>query len=247
MKRSGETRPTPMSLRDMATIFAGLVLLFSSCSKPQPAPISQNGTDEQPNTGDDRLLPPPVGVKVPADDEEPRVVSVPRDGKDELPPIVDWPGDPPGGSKNAPASQARHSLSRVEVMERFRTRASPAEIHEFDKMAASRDPVIVDRATQSVLLLLTNDELFAIGITQSHQPGHIDWALAFSSAFGEDAKAIRGALYKAGIGYVGSSSRRRAGWYVNREQFFAARRALLEIPDLKSLGIHVVEPQFRLP
>ena len=102
------------------------------------------------------------------------------------------------------------------------------------------------RALQAALFKLTDDELFAIGVTKIHQPGHIDWAVAWSSDSDEVSQAIGRALKRVGVGCFASYGHGRAGWYVEREQFFTARRALLDAPDVQRLGVQVVEPRFSL-
>lgn len=102
------------------------------------------------------------------------------------------------------------------------------------------------RALQAALFKLTSDELFAIGVTQIHHPGQIDWAVAWSSDSDEVSQAIGRALKRVGVGWFASCRYGRAGWYVERGQFFTARRALLDAPDVQRLGVQIVEPRFSL-
>lgn len=102
------------------------------------------------------------------------------------------------------------------------------------------------RAIQSELFKLTEGELLAIGVTQVHQPGHIDWAVAWSSDSDEVSQAICRVLNRVGVGCFACRGHGRAGWYVEREHFFTARRALLDDPDVQRLGVQVVEPRISL-
>ncbi len=97
------------------------------------------------------------------------------------------------------------------------------------------------------LFKLSNKELFKLGITQVDQPGHIDWSVAWSDDSDETLKAILDALKPQQIGALASCGHGRAGWYVTREEFFKARKALLESQAVYQRGVIVVTPRIRMP
>jgi hypothetical protein len=131
-------------------------------------------------------------------------------------------------------------------MERFRSRATAAEIREFQQLASADDPISQTRATEHVLFKLTADELFKIGITQVEQPRSIDWGVACSSDRGDVRNAIHHELSLAGVWAFVSCDLGCAGWYVPREQFFRAREALIHSPSVLARGAQVVTPKFSL-
>lgn len=93
---------------------------------------------------------------------------------------------------------------------------------------------------------LTSKELFELSITESDQKDHWMWAVYWSDDSVQTMDAIEATLKPLNIEYVGSMGHGRAGWYVDREQFFTARRALLASPAIRALGWRVVTPKFRL-
>ena len=94
-----------------------------------------------------------------------------------------------------------------------------------------------------VLFRLTDDEIFRIGVTSLNQA---EWAVAWSTDSKKDRTAIERALKPLGISAGGSFGLGRGGWYVPRERFFAAQRALQQSAAVRKLGITVVEPKFQL-
>jgi hypothetical protein len=133
--------------------------------------------------------------------------------------------------------QTRHMLSILATsMLLLHGCASPSSFRDSD----------TSTRTQAALFKLTDEQLFAIGVTQVHQPGHIDWAVAWSSDSNEVRAAICEALKRVGVGCFASYGHGRAGWYVEREHFFTARRALLDAPDVQRLDVEIVEPRFSL-
>jgi hypothetical protein len=88
---------------------------------------------------------------------------------------------------------------------------------------------------------LSDEELFAIGVTSTSA----GWAVAWSTDSSADADAIQGALGSVDLSASGSCGRGRCGWYVSPEEFFVAQRALLASRSVRERGIKVVEP--RLP
>ena len=124
----------------------------------------------------------------------------------------------------------------------FRARATHEEVREFERYAASDDDASRTRAVEMVLFKLTDAELYGIGITQVDQSGRIDWSVAWSTDATEVMGAIVATLERAGIHHDASVSLGHAGWYVAREDFFRAQKALLASIDVKRLGVTVVEP-----
>gem|GEM_PF-6523263 len=137
------------------------------------------------------------------------------------------------------------SLTRSEVLAKFRERASPAEVQDFERLNAATDADSQTRALEMVLFKLTTDELFRIGITQTEEAGRFHWSLATSTAFADGGKAFEKALARVGVKASGVMELGLVGWYVPREQFFVARRALLGA-DLRANEIRIIEPQFHL-
>ncbi|MDB5386189.1 MAG: hypothetical protein JWM11_1835 [Planctomycetaceae bacterium] len=95
------------------------------------------------------------------------------------------------------------------------------------------------------LFRLNDKELVRHGITQVLSEEGPDWVVAWSKSTPEDKKAIRDAIEKTNVSCYGSCGHGRAAWYVPREQFFAARKALSESTEVRSLCIRVVTPTFR--
>jgi hypothetical protein len=143
-------------------------------------------------------------------------------------------------------TNARPTLSRTEVLERFRSRATPAEIQEFERLSAASDSDSESRALQLVLFKLTGKELFQIGVTEVGQPGRLDWGLAWCRGFSDSGRAFEQALSSVGVSAGGVYGHGHAGWYVPREQFFTARRALLAATNLHGIELTIVEPKFCL-
>ena len=137
-------------------------------------------------------------------------------------------GDPPG-----------HEEQR-----RFRARATHEEIREFERCVAGDDVASRTRAVEMVLFKLTENELYEIGITQVDQSGRTDWSVAWSVDTPEVFFAVVETLESAGIQHGASASLGHIGWYVEREDFFRAQRALLASTEVKRLGVTVVEPRF---
>ena len=132
----------------------------------------------------------------------------------------------------------------ADLLARFRERASADEAREYERLAAASDPASRTHAVEMVLFKMSDNELFALGITQVKQPGGLEWAVAWSTDSEEDFAAIDAALVRAGIRAGGSAGLGRAGWYVPRGQFFRARTALLADDRVRALEtIHVVDPR----
>jgi hypothetical protein len=66
-------------------------------------------------------------------------------------------------------------LTRDEVLQRFRERATPDQLREFEQLQVASDEASGMRSLELVLFTLTRDELFKIGITQDRSSG---WAVA---------------------------------------------------------------------
>lgn len=98
-------------------------------------------------------------------------------------------------------------------------------------------------ALQKALFKLNDQELRDLGITQVSGDDSLMWAVASSSANGDEENAIIQALEAVGIHCMGSCSRGYCTWYVSREDFFAARKVLLQSAAVSQLHIVVVTPQ----
>jgi len=138
-----------------------------------------------------------------------------------------------------------NTLSRSEVIERFRARATPPEIQEFERLTVAADSESETRATELVLFKLRTDELSQIGIYQTESAGGISWFLASSTRFADGGRAFEQALARVGVSPGGTMDLGMVGWTVPREQFFPARRALLSA-GLSTNEITIVEPRFTL-
>jgi hypothetical protein len=102
------------------------------------------------------------------------------------------------------------------------------------------------RAAELVLFKITSHELFAIGVTQTDHAEGFDWSVAWSNDSREVRMVIQDTLDRVGIGAWGSCDLGGCGWYVRREKFFQARKALLDSPAVQSLDVQVVTPEFGL-
>jgi hypothetical protein len=149
-------------------------------------------------------------------------------------------------AQRSSAFPPRPTLARNEVMKRFRSRATPEELRQFDQLASADDASSQSRATEMVLFKLTSDELSAIGVRQTDDGDDLDWSIAFSSSSWDAQIAIQGALNRVGIGAWGSGGHGVCLWFVGRDKFFAAREVLLADPEVKRLGVEVVTPEFSL-
>ena len=148
-------------------------------------------------------------------------------------------------SAPAPTNTAP-TLTHSEVMEMFRSRATPTEVQEFERLSAAGDSGSETRATELVLFKLTDKELFEIGITEVGQPGRLEWGLAWCRGFSDSGRAFEQALSSVGVSAGGVYDLGRSGWYVPREQFFVARRALLAATNLHGIDLTITEPKFSL-
>ena len=149
---------------------------------------------------------------------------------------------------SAPASPITNSvpiLSHDEVLKRFRARSSATEIREFDRLVAANDSDSQTHALEIVLFKLTADELLQIGISQDGEAGHYQWAVAESTGFADGGHTFEQALARVGVQAGGIIELGIAGYFVPREQFFIARRALLSA-GLRSNEITILEPKFTL-
>jgi hypothetical protein len=136
--------------------------------------------------------------------------------------------------------------SDSDVVKLFRSRATTDEQKEFDAALANRDEKSQVRAVECVLFKLSIKELFPLGITATAQSGDFDWCVAWSHDTNEVSDAIESALEPVGIGWYGSMGHGHAGWYVRRQDFFAARKALNESAQVPLLGIKIVTPRLKL-
>ena len=156
-------------------------------------------------------------------------------------PIASHPAAP------SPTAASQPRLSREEVLRRFRERATPDQISEFEQVQVKTDFDSRERALNLVLFRLHEAELVELGILPSipSRPRH--WIVAGSPTGLEVNEAISRALQPEHISaeVVGISHGMRA-WDAPREQYFRARRALLADTNLHRLGVIVLKPKFSL-
>ncbi len=156
-----------------------------------------------------------------------------------------------GKQKNPPAqkqdklqqgTERKPELTREEIMQRFKARASSDQLREFARLRAVANAENNVRALELVLSNLSSEDLFKIGITQTQD----SWLVAGSNDKPEVMEAISRVLEPAHISAVASCDVGMCGWYVPREQFFRARTLLLSNTNLNALGVTVVTPRFSL-
>src|ERR1035437_6055810 len=103
---------------------------------------------------------------------------------------------------SAPASKQAPALSREEVLERFRARASQGELRQMEQLRASRQPGSQDQALELIFSKLTSDEVRAIGLVtgleKSYGPGPNSWHVADSDSL--LSEVVRDLLEREGIG-----------------------------------------------
>ena len=145
-----------------------------------------------------------------------------------------------------PRTNRTPTLTRSQVLTKFRERASPAEVQDFDRLAEATDADSQDRAREMVLFKLTVDELLQIGIAQTEAHGRYFWSSAVQYTPSADtSRAFEQALQRVGVKPGGMIDLGIVGWSVPREQFFIARRALLG-SGLGTNEIRIIEPEFHL-
>ena len=105
------------------------------------------------------------------------------------------------------------------------------------------DTPVRDWVQEQVLFRLSDEELSARGISQTAQPGTLYWAVAWADDSDPSVRAIGGPLKREGIPGFASCGHGMCSWYVDRKDFFRARRALLGSPSVRALDIKVPEPR----
>ena len=136
------------------------------------------------------------------------------------------------------------SLTRDEVLQLFRERATPDEIREFEQLRVRTDVESRERALKLVLFRLPESELPKVGILPSRP---MRWIVAGAPCGAMASEALSRALEPEHIStvvvgvHLGMCYRD-----VPREQFFLARRVLLAATNLSTLGVIVVQPKFSL-
>lgn len=108
--------------------------------------------------------------------------------------------------------------------------------------AAGAEPANGDGALEARLFPLSDEELFALGITSVTQAGETIWSIAWTEDRGPRFEAVDRVLRAHGIDGGAVCNLGHAGFYVPRAQFFRARRALLADGEVVRLGVHVVTP-----
>jgi hypothetical protein len=117
----------------------------------------------------------------------------------------------------------------------------------YNRLVSLKDETSRTQLLELVLFKLSHTELFQLGVTEVDQPDGPEWSIAWSSDSGEAAHAIYAALETVDVGAGVSCNHGFAGWYVPKKDFFKARKALLARPELETLGVKIVTPNFTLP
>jgi hypothetical protein len=134
------------------------------------------------------------------------------------------------------------SRSSVDVPTSMRLR----DVDSFATLLASMDEAHEIWALEYQLFGLSDDALFERGITEADNEDGKDWAVAWCRSTDKNKLAICEALDQVGISHFTSIGHGSAGWYVERQHFFAARTTLLNSPAIRALGIKVVTPRVEL-
>ncbi len=140
-------------------------------------------------------------------------------------------------------------LSREEVLARFRARASAEEVRQFEALRLSKDTLNQERALELVLFKLTGGEWERIGIWVALTVpffGQEQWYVAGGPQNEDTCKAVYEELGRAQIAAGCSGGCGVMNWIAPKEQFFRARRALLQSKDPRVRGCAVPPPQFSL-
>jgi hypothetical protein len=151
----------------------------------------------------------------------------------------------PGSS--APRPIAYPVTGTLRLPERYVVEVVPFEFLDFpptrgmDAPAAATDPTAEDQ--ERLLFALSDEQLFARGITSVDQPGWKAWAVAWTEDRGPKFEAVDRVLREAGCAGLATCDLGMCGWYVKREEFFRARRALVADAEVKRLGVFVVTPR----
>ncbi len=140
-------------------------------------------------------------------------------------------------------------LSREEVLARFRARASAEEVRQFEALRLSKDTLDQQRALELVLFKLTGGEWERTGVRVALTVpffGQEQWYVA-SGLYNEDTwHAVSKELGRAQIGFTGEGHCGCMNWFAPKEQFFRARRALLQAKDPRVRACAVPAPQLSL-
>ena len=131
------------------------------------------------------------------------------------------------------------------MLEKFRARATPSEIDEFERLNTAGGLDNETKAMELVLFKLKTNELYQIGITQIGSDDGAFWYLASSTKFADEGKAFERARARVGVSPGGVLELGIVGWTVPRKQFFIARSALLNA-GLSTNEITIIEPRFAL-
>lgn len=132
---------------------------------------------------------------------------------------------------------------RDDLLQGFRRTASADEMQRFEALRTSSIPAERDSALELVLFPLPDDRLYALGITSVDQSGRKDWAIAWTEDRGPKFEAVDHVLRDGGFVSGAFCDLGFCGWYVPREKFFRARRALLADADVARLQVNVVTPR----
>lgn len=152
----------------------------------------------------------------------------------------------PQNQPSIQTSAPKLGLTREEVLQIFRERATPEQLTEFDQLRTKADSDSKEQVLNLVVLHLKHWELVKIGILPVFDEkvwvialAPLDWALEVNQAFSRVLEPEH--IY---LGDVPPYHGMRV-WSVPREQFFRARRAILSITNLSALEVRLFEPKFR--
>jgi hypothetical protein len=164
-------------------------------------------------------------------------------------------------SKAAPVMHYDPEFRPDGIMQKFRERASSAQLKEYDQLRSTTDPDARERALELVLFTLTPAELRTVSIQEvTLKPEELRyirnsmtsgcrsfdrfWLLAGAPCVTQKSSLVgRDALNREGICYIQlPPAGGLSPFAVPREHFFKARRILLTLPS--TLRIQVLEPSF---
>ncbi len=147
------------------------------------------------------------------------------------------------------ACHFKFPLSREEVLARFRARASAEELRQVEQLRLAEDAADRERALELVLFKLTGGEWERIGIGVALTVpffGQENWHVA-SGQYNEDTwNAIGEELGRAKISLTGVAHCGVMNWWAPKEQFFRARKVLLQARDPRVRACAVPPPRFQL-
>ena len=117
-------------------------------------------------------------------------------------------------------------------------------VRRFRQLATTMAEEYETREMAFALFQMSSQELQEYGIDQVNSQDGPYWSIASCSTRASDTDAIFDALDKISTPLPGASGLGCTVWYVPRNHFFIARKALLKSSIVRSLGINVVTPRY---